>query len=166
VADNLPEFTYNRLNEKAAEALAWAQFLGALTYAMGGGSGPVHSHAHAISAVMNMHHGLSNAITLVPVLKYMYRAAPERYAEMAYYVYGVDTRNMSRIQAAEKFVEKTEELRNICGITDAALNLRQYDIKDKDLPFMAKHAVNDFCSEAAPADLSEQDCLNIFKSLM
>jgi len=165
VAENLPEFTHNRLNDKAAEALAWAQFLGALTYAMGGGSGPIHSHAHAISAVMNMHHGLSNAIMLVPVLKYMYRSAPERYAEMAYYVYGVDTRGMSRITAAEKFVEKTEELRNICGITDEALKLSQY-VKQDDLKHMARHATNDFCSEAAPADLGEEDCMEIYQSMM
>ena len=64
-----------------------------------GGLGIVHSISHAVSAFFDSHHGLNNAIALPRVWEYNLPARYERYAQLATAM-GVDTRNMTTVQAA------------------------------------------------------------------
>jgi alcohol dehydrogenase class IV len=164
--ENLAEFSYNRLNDKACEAMAWAQYLGAMTYAMGGGLGMIHGLAHQISAMNDLHHGLTNAMTMVPVVKLNYVAAPDGYAELARNAMDVDTSGMDRFQAAEIAVEKIEYLRNVVGITDEACKLSTYGLTEKDCKHMAKNSINDLCNEGSARDWTEEDSFEVYMSMM
>jgi len=164
--ENLPEFTYNRLNDKACENMAWAQYLGAMTYAVGGGVGMIHAMAHQISAVTDLHHGLTNAMMMVPVVTRNYVATPGCFAEIARDVFGIDTKNMDRLEAAEKAVEKVEYFRNIVGIDDKACKLSTYGLTEKDCRHMAKNSINDLCNEGSARDWTEKDSLEVYTSMM
>lgn len=164
--ENLPEFIYNRLNDKACEAMAWAQYLGALTYALGGGVGLIHAHAHQISAINDLHHGLTNAIMMVPVVKRNYPAAPSDYAELARDCFGIDTSNMDRLQAAEACVERIEYFRNIVGITDEDCKLGTYGITEEDCKHISKLTINDLCYEGSARDMTEDESFEFLKSLI
>jgi len=164
--ENLPEFTYNRLNDKACEAMAWAQYLGAMTYAIGGGVGMIHGMAHQISAVNDLHHGLTNAMMMMPVCRRNYPAAPEGFAEIASTVFGIDTRNMDRFQAAEACLERMEYLRNIVGIDDKACTLSTYGLTEKDCKHMAKNSINDLCNEGSARDWTEEDSFEVYMSIL
>ena len=48
--------------------------------------GAVHSCAHALSAVCDLHHGLANALMIEPVLRFNLEAVPEKFAELAHVV--------------------------------------------------------------------------------
>jgi alcohol dehydrogenase len=146
--------------------MAWAQYLAALTYALGGGAGPIHAHAHQISAVNNMHHGLSNAIMMIPVMKFIYPAAPERYATMARDVMRMDISNMDRMQAAEAFIERLEAFRNMVGITEEDCKLSKYNLTEEDFKHMTPHAYMDFCNEASVRDIYEEDVMKIYLSAL
>src|SRR6185295_7509638 len=45
--------------------------------------GAVHSCAHALSAVCDLHHGLANGIMIDHVMRFNADAAPEKFAELA-----------------------------------------------------------------------------------
>ena len=164
--ENLPEFVFNRQNDKACEAMAWAQYLGAMTYATGGGVGMIHGLAHQISAVNNLHHGLTNAMTMVPVVKRNYLATPSAFAELARTAFGMDTFKLDRLEAAEKAVERIEYFRNIVGIDDKACKLSTYNLTEKDCLHMAKNSINDLCNEASARDWTEEDSLSVYREMM
>lgn len=164
--EHLPEFVYNRQNHEACEAMAWAQYLGAMTYAQGGGVGMIHGLAHQISAVNNLHHGLTNAMTMVPVIKRNYLAAPQGYADIARIAFDMDTRNMDRLEAAEACVEKIEYFRNIVGIDDKACKLSTYNLTEADCRHMAKNSINDLCNEGSARDWTEEDSFDVYMEMM
>jgi alcohol dehydrogenase class IV len=164
--ENLPEFTYNRLNDKACEGMAWAQYLGAMTYAIGGGVGMIHGMAHQISAVNDLHHGLTNAMCMMPVCRRNYPAAPEGFAEIARGVFGIDTSKMDRVGAAEAALDRMEYFRNIVGITSEVCKLSKYGLTEKDARHMAKNSINDLCNEGSARDWKEEDSFEVYMSMM
>ena len=82
-----------------------------------GGLGIVHSISHAVSAFFDSHHGLNNAIALPRVWEYNLPSRYERYAQLAGAL-GVDTRNLTTVQAADAAVEAAIRLAKDVGIPD------------------------------------------------
>ena len=93
-----------------------------------GGLGIIHSISHAVSAFYDTHHGLNNAIALPRVWEYNLPSRYERYAKIATAL-GVDTRNMTTVQAADAAVEEAIRLSKDVGIPDnfGALRSDSYD---------------------------------------
>ena len=48
--------------------------------------GAVHSCAHALGAVCDLHHGLANALMIEPVMRFNLEAVPAKFAELAHVV--------------------------------------------------------------------------------
>jgi alcohol dehydrogenase class IV len=162
--DNLPQFVYNRWNDKACEAMTWAQFVGSTTYAMGGGCGMVHAMAHQLSAVKDLHHGLTNAIFLVGVERMNIPACPDDLAFLLEHVTPVDTTGMDKYAKAERWVDELERMRNLVGITDVKLG--NYGVTEADCEHMARYCYNDFCEEGHPRDLWEPEVEAFMKSML
>ncbi len=116
VAKNLREATFEPRNLKAREGMMNAQYISAQAF-NSGGLGIVHSISHAVSAFFDSHHGLNNAIALPRVWEYNLPSRYERYAEIAVAM-GVDTRNMTTVQAADAAVEAAIRLAKDVGIPD------------------------------------------------
>jgi alcohol dehydrogenase class IV len=145
VAENLREFAYNRMNYQACEAMCWASSMGGLALAFGGGPGgrfSVHGFGHHVGAVTDGHHGFVNGALTIPIEKHNENLFPEKFAEMARTM-GVDTRGMTKMQAADKWFDEMERLLTDLNIKSGHLN-EQFGLKLADLDHIIDTVLNDF----------------------
>jgi alcohol dehydrogenase class IV len=163
ISENLREAYANPRNDKAIENMAWAQSIASMSYNMGGSMGMVHGLAHMVSVIKDAHHGLTNAIMCLPVERFNVVACPDKFAEIAQAM-GVDTRGLTKVQAADRALEELERLRNDVGITN--ISLKQFNFTDKDIEHTVKWALNDISYEGNPRDMTGDDIRRIMKSMM
>lgn len=148
-------------NAEAREKQAWAQYTAGMAF-NSAGLGIVHSIAHCLGALFDSPHGQCNAIALVPVSRYNYVAAPERFADIARAM-GVDTTGMTTIRAAERAVEELDNLRKDLGITE---NFSSLGLKEEHLPRFSEVVYNDVCTGGNPRIVTKEVIMNIFRECM
>ena len=137
VAKHLREAVFEPKNLKAREGMMNAQYIAGQAF-NSGGLGIVHSISHAVSAFFDSHHGLDNAIALPRVWEYNLPARFGRYAQIATAM-GVDTRNMTTVQAADAAVEAATRLAADVGIPENFGQVRA-DSYDKNRMNTGKYA--------------------------
>ena len=165
VAENLREFTYNRMNHTACENMCWAESMATVSIWFGGGVGIVHGLGHGISVLCNCHHGRANAVVTIPLERYNEPACPDKFAEMAAAM-GVDTRGMSKMQAADKWFDEIERLLADLNIRTGHLN-EQFGLQRKDLEHIVRWQYEkDFAREGNPRDFNFEDCVNLLEGLL
>ena len=157
IFENLRQSAMNRNNDKAVEAMVWAEMQAAYSF-NSAGLGLIHSMAHALGGMYDAPHGLCNAIGLVPVCKFNLPAAPERFKMMAKAA-GCDVTGLSDMAAGEKFIEACAQLKADLGITK---NFTDLGLLEKDVEGLSRFAVNDICTEGNPTDTGLQDMIGIF----
>ncbi len=125
-AQHLRTATYEPRNYEARTGMMYAQYIAAQAF-NSGGLGIIHSISHAVSAFYDSHHGLNNAIALPRVWEFNLPTNYERFADIAVAM-GVDTKNMTKVQAAEAALEEAIRLLKDVGIPDnfAAVNKNTY----------------------------------------
>ena len=69
-------------NIAARSDMMMASMMGAIAFQKD--LGAVHSCAHALGAVCDLHHGLANALMIDTVLAWNHEAAPEKFDELAH----------------------------------------------------------------------------------
>ena len=84
------------------------------------GLGIVHSTAHSLGGVINLGHGLSNAIMLPVCMEFNLIAKPEKFRDIAI-AFGEDVSNLPLLEAAYKAVEAVKKLSKAIG-TDKKLS--------------------------------------------
>jgi alcohol dehydrogenase class IV len=151
----------NRNNDKAVEAMVWAEMAAAYSF-NSAGLGLIHSMAHALGGLYDAPHGLCNAIGLGPVMRFNLPACPERFKMMAQAA-GIDTNGMSDMKAGEAFINACMELKADLGITKTFKDL---GLLEKDIEGLSRFSVNDICTEGNPTDTGLQDMIKIFKECM
>ena len=164
VTENLREFVYNRMNSVACENMCWAENMATGNLHLGGGAGIVHGISHQIGALTDAHHGLLNAVLTLPLQRYNEASCPERFAEMATSM-GIDTRSMTKIQAADKWFDEVERLLADLNIKSGHLN-EQFGVQEKDLGHMVDLCLKDWCREANPRSFEYDELLTIMKSML
>ena len=165
VAENLREFTYNRMNHVACENMCWAENMADVGIGFGGGAGIVHGLGHGLSALYSVHHGLANAVVTLPSERYNEPACPDKFAEMAAAM-GVDTRGMTRIQAADKWFDEIERLLKDLNIETGNLN-KQFGFQKKDVEHVINNQyANDFPREGNPRDFNFEDCVKLLEGML
>jgi len=163
VAENLREFAYNRMNHKACESICWASSMAALALSMGAGVGLVHGLGHGISVLRGVHHGLANAVLTIPMERYNQGVSPDKFAEMVRFM-GVDTRNLTKMEASDKWFEEVERLLKDLNIETGNLNKR-FGLTKEDCAHIIKFQYsNDYAKEGNPRDYNYEDCYNLFTS--
>jgi len=161
IFQNLRQSSMNRNNDKAVEAMVWAEMAAAYSF-NSAGLGLIHSMAHALGGLYDAPHGLCNAIGIVPVCQFNLPAAPERFKMMAQAA-GVDVTNLSDMAAGEKFIEAVAQLKKDLGITKTFTDL---GLLEKDIEPLSRFSVADICTEGNPTDTGLQDMIKIFKQCM
>src|ERR1700712_1199050 len=71
-------------NVEARGDMMMASMMGAIAFQKD--LGAVHSCAHALGTVCDLHHGLANALMIEPVMSYNREAVPDKFAELAHAV--------------------------------------------------------------------------------
>jgi alcohol dehydrogenase class IV len=165
VSENIREFTYNRMNSAACEKICWCTSLaGGYGLGSGGGQGIVHGIGHGLSANWGVHHGLANMVVTIPAERYNLPACPERFADMAQAM-GVDTRNMSTMQAAEKWFEEVERMLKDLNIETGNLTER-FAVQKEYIPDLMNLSVAPLCKMSNPRDYNYDEIVKIFESLL
>jgi len=117
--------------------------------------GAVHSCAHALGTVCDLHHGLANALMIDTVLAWNVAAAPEKFAELAHVV--------GASGGAQGFLDWLRELKKTIGI---APNLSSVGVKRDSIPRLVEIAVADICHQTNPQPVTAKDFERLFAEAM
>ena len=119
----------------------------------------VHALAYPLGGRHHIPHGLSNALMLVPVLRFNAAVAAPLYAELAAVVGVGGTGNVE--QDAQAFID---EMQRIIAASGAPQRLREVDIQQGDLPVLAHDAMQQTrLLVNNPLKLSEDDALQLYQ---
>ena len=121
--------------------------------------GAVHSCAHALSTVADMHHGLANGVMIDHVMRFNLDAARDKMAELAHVV-GAGGRNGA---TAEAFIDWLVALKQDLGIPQTlSAHASKRPVSAADIPALVDIAVADICHHTNPRPVTRQDFERIF----
>jgi alcohol dehydrogenase class IV len=122
--------------------------------------GAVHSCAHALSTVADLHHGLANGIMIDHVMRFNEPAATAKMAELAHVV-GVG--RPAAEAAAQAFVAWLTALKRDLGIpASLGAYAAERAVTRADIPALVEVAVNDTCHQTNPRPCTREDFERIF----
>ncbi len=117
--------------------------------------GAVHSCAHALGAVCDLHHGLANALMIDTVLAWNHEAVPAKFDDLAH-VCGI-------AGGGAALVPWLHELKADIGITGG---LAQRGVKREQLPRLIELATADICHQTNPRPCTAADFERFFSAAM
>ena len=145
-------------DKDALEKMAVAQYLAGMGFS-NSGLGIVHSMAHQIGALYDIHHGVATALLLPYVLEYNGEACYERYYDIGK-AFDLDMSGLSKEEVISKIVDVVREL-------TVRLNIPQHigEIAGDpgDVLLLADKAVNDPCNEGNPREIDLKDYCDLFR---
>ena len=112
--------------------------------------GAVHSCAHALGTVCDMHHGLANALMIDTVMAWNLVAVPAKFDELAHVVGAAN---------GAAFVPWLKALKQQIGV---AANLSAAGVKSEHLPRMVEIATADICHQTNPRPCVAADFERLF----
>jgi alcohol dehydrogenase class IV len=140
-------------NLQARSDMMMASMMGAIAFQKD--LGAVHSCAHALGAVCDLHHGLANALMIDTVLAWNYEAAPEKFDELAH---------VCKVQGGgEEFVPWLAALKARVGITG---KLGDHGVKREQIPRLVQIATADICHQTNPRPCTAADFQRLFEEAM
>jgi alcohol dehydrogenase class IV len=117
--------------------------------------GAVHSCAHALGTVCDMHHGLANALMIDTVLTWNAEAVPAKFAELAHVV--------GASGGAQGFLHWLKQLKETIGI---APNLAAAGVRRDAIPRLVEIATADICHQTNPRPVTAADFERLFEGAM
>jgi len=117
--------------------------------------GAVHSCAHALGTVVDMHHGLANGIMIDHVMRFNAAAAEAKMAELA--------RVCGAGGSAESFVDWLVQLKSRIGIP---ARLGGKGVAASHIPRLVEVAVADTCHRTNPRHCSAEDFTRLFEAAL
>ena len=112
--------------------------------------GAVHSCAHALGTVCDLHHGLANALMIEPVMAFNMAVAPQKFAELAHGVC---------VPSGDAFVPWLAELKQQIGI---ASGLAAVGVKREQFDRLIEIATADGCHATNPRVCTSADFERFF----
>lgn len=140
-------------NLPARSDMMMASMMGAIAFQKD--LGAVHSCAHALGAVCDLHHGLANALMIDTVLTWNYTAVPAKFDELAH-VCGV-------AGGGKDFVAWLQQLKQSLGITGS---LATHGVTPQQIPRLVEIATLDICHQTNPRPCTAQDFEALFKAAL
>jgi len=134
---------------EARSDMMMASLMGAIAFQKD--LGAVHSCAHALGTVVDMHHGLANGIMIDHVMRFNIDAAERKMAELA--------RVCGAGNTAESFVDWLVELKARIGIP---AKLGGKGVTAAHVPRLVEVAVKDTCHQTNPKPCSAEDFRRLF----
>jgi alcohol dehydrogenase class IV len=136
-------------NLQARADMMMASMMGAIAFQKD--LGAVHSCAHALGAVCDLHHGLANALMLEPVMRFNAEAVPAKFAELSH---------VAGLGSADDFVPWLAHLKREIGITSS---LAAAGVKREQFPRLIDLAVKDVCHQTNPRPCTPADFERFFE---
>ena len=140
-------------NLQARSDMMMASMMGAVAFQKD--LGAVHSCAHALGAVRDLHHGLANALMIDTVLAWNFEAVPAKFDELAHVC------NVAG--GASAFVPWLKALKAKVGIEGG---LAARGVTAADLPRLVDIATKDICHQTNPRPCTSADFERLFLAAM
>lgn len=140
-------------NLAARSDMMMASMMGAIAFQKD--LGAVHSCAHALGAVCDMHHGLANALMIDTVLAWNHEAAPAKFNELAH-VCGL-------AGGGDALVPWLRQLKSSIGLGGT---LSGHGVKPAQLPRLVEIATADICHQTNPRPCSAADFESLFNAAL
>lgn len=157
----LPIAVNDPTNPEGRNGMAVAQYIAGMAFS-NVGLGVDHGMAHPMSALHDVPHGVACAILLPTVMRFNAPAAKEKYVEIAK-ACGVYKDGMTVDEAVEAACDEIANLSRIVGIPE---HLSELGINEADIPALAEQAINDVCTPGNPREVTKEDIINIYKSIL
>jgi alcohol dehydrogenase class IV len=148
----LPTAVKDGHNLQARADMMMASMMGAIAFQKD--LGAVHSCAHALGAVCDLHHGLANALMLEPVMRFNLETARAKFAELAHVVGAGNV---------EDFVPWLMRLKREIGI---APSLSAVGVKPTQISALVDIAEKDICHQTNPRPCTRADFTRFFEQAM
>lgn len=161
IADNLRRAAAYGEDLEAREAMAYASVMAGMAF-NNAGLGYVHAMAHQLGGLLDMAHGVANAILLPHVERWNLMVNPQKFADIAVAM-GENIEGLGRMEAAELAIKAIERLSKDVGIPSG---LAAMGVKESDLEPMAVTALQDGNAGCNPRKGDKQDIINLFKAAM
>ena len=140
-------------NLHARSDMMMASMMGAIAFQKD--LGAVHSCAHALGAVCDLHHGLANALMIDTVLGWNFEAVPAKFDELAH---------VCRVNGGgAAFVPWLRTLKSRVGISGG---LAQRGVTMAQLPRLVEIATADICHQTNPRPCTAADFDRLFRAAM
>ncbi|MBL9219076.1 MAG: iron-containing alcohol dehydrogenase [Opitutaceae bacterium] len=140
-------------NLRARSDLMMSSLLGGIAFQKD--LGAVHSCAHALSAVCDLHHGLANGLMLDHVMRFNAPSAPEKIAELA--------RVCQEGAAPQSFPDWVASLKTTIGIP---ARLDAVGVTATHLPRLVDIALADPCHKTNPRPCTRADLKSLFAAAL
>lgn len=145
----------------ARDAMAYAEYMAGMCFG-NAGLGCVHSMAHQPGSMLNLPHGVCNAIALPFVCEFNLSAKLEIFAQIAEAM-GENITGLSTRDAALRAIDAIRTLSKDIGIPSGYAAI---GIKESDIPKLAENAYKDFCTFFNPRDIKLEDLIELYKKAM
>jgi alcohol dehydrogenase class IV len=145
-------------NIQARSDMLMASMMGAIAFQKD--LGAVHSCAHALSTVADLHHGLANGIMIDHVMRFNLPAASGKMAELAHVV-GVAKHTAEA--GAQAFIDWLTEIKRDLAIPPTLTAYKaKRAVTRADIPALVEVAMNDTCHQTNPRPCTREDFERIF----
>ena len=145
----LPVAVKNGSDVAARGDMMMASMMGAIAFQKD--LGAVHSCAHALGAVCDLHHGLANALMLEPVMRFNAEAVPAKFAELAH---------AAGLARGADFIPWLAQLKRDIGI---APSLAVVGVKREQFGRLVDLAEKDVCHQTNPRPCTTADFQRFFE---
>jgi len=161
-AKSLRKAVHEPHNLEARSDMLMASMMGAIAFQKD--LGAVHSCAHALSTVADLHHGLANGIMIDHVMRFNLPAATEKMAELAHVV-GVAKHTAG--SSAQAFIDWLIELKRELAIPETlSAHATKRPVTHADIPALVEVAIADSCHQTNPRPCTREDFERIFAEAM
>jgi len=161
ISRSLRQAVANGLNIEAREDMCYGSLLAGMAF-NNGNLGYVHAMAHQLGGLLDMPHGVANAVLLPYVCEYNIISNPQRFADIAEFM-GENIDGLSVREAADVAIDAMKKLSADVGIPSGLASL---GVKESDIPLMAENAMKDGNAFSNPRVGNEKDVAEIFKAAM
>jgi alcohol dehydrogenase len=124
--------------------------------------GAVHAMAHSLGGLLDLPHGLCNAILLEHVVAFNFSYTPDRYRRIAGAI-GVQVDNLSDSEAKEALVGGIAAIRRAAGVSTRLTDL---GIRSDQIPQLASNALQDPCLVTNPSHPELEDLEGIYEQAL
>ncbi len=144
----------NRPNPVARHQMLLASLMGAVAFQKG--LGVVHSMAHPLSSLLDMHHGLANAICLPYGLQFNIKGCEERFEAIAHAM------QLSEL-TGEAVIARIKDLNRRIGLPS---RLGEQGVTAKHVETLATLAEADFAHPNNPKPVSREDFVRLYTAAL
>ncbi|HHW43774.1 MAG TPA: iron-containing alcohol dehydrogenase [Desulfotomaculum sp.] len=124
--------------------------------------GATHAMAHQLDALLDQHHGETNAVLLPYVMEFNQIACVEKFARIAGAL-GENITGLSSWEAADRAIRAVRRLVRDLGIPES---ISVTDLSGEDLNRLSRNALKDACVITNPRDVTEKDLYDLFSRVL